>query len=73
VLRPYFTVGIHEIDVGAIVSRDHLEGSPFFWSRQAQDLSQKRRRCMAVAGPNYSVVKLNGHADLLKIDFCKMP
>ena len=32
VLRLYFAVGVHEIDVGAVVSRDHLEGSPFLGS-----------------------------------------
>src|SRR5262245_7161532 len=64
VLLLYLAVCIHEIDVGTIVSRDHLERSESLWSRQAQNLRQKLRRCAAIADPNNGVIELDSHANL---------
>src|SRR4029077_19620815 len=61
VLRGDLAVGIHEIDVDAVGGRDHEERPPPLRSRQAQDFSQKRRRCFAVSGPYNGVIEINRH------------
>ena len=62
VLRGDLAVGIHEIDIDAVVGRDHEERPPSPRSRQAKDLGQERRRCFAVFGPHDGVIEINGHA-----------
>src|SRR5262249_15648870 len=59
-----FTVGIHEIDVSAVVCRNDVEWTPLLRRRQAQDFCQKRRRCFAVTGVHDGMVETNGHAYL---------
>src|SRR5262249_17874059 len=73
VLLLYFPSGIHEINVGSIVSGDHLERSPFFWCRQPQNVGQKLRRCTAIARPNNGVIELDGHVNLSRMVTSKMP
>ena len=66
-LRRDFAVGIHEIDVGTVVGRDHLERAPPPRRGQPQYFCQKCRRCSAVTGVYDGVVEIDGHADLVGI------
>src|SRR5262245_3172085 len=59
-----FSVGVHEVDVSAVVCRNDLEWPPLLRRRQAQDFCQESRRCFAVVGVHDGMVETNGQAYL---------
>jgi len=72
-LAKHAKVGAAALDhVDDVLAAGDGVGSPFFWGRQPQNLSQKLRRGAAIASPNDSVIELDGHASLPEMANSKM-